>query len=173
LGEQVTRRLWLGLFVGFIGVMAVIWDRFAVTGAGILHGLAFAAMCLFGITVGTIYQRKYCSRIDPVSGTAVQYIVCAPAVFAAAALTETMRVDWTAELIASVVWMGAGLSAGTFLIFLWLLKRQGAARVSGLFYLVSPLTALLGWLLFGEVLGALTVAGMLVAVAGVAWGRRQ
>lgn len=172
LGERVTRSLWIGLGFGFLGVALVIVDRFSVTGTGVVHGIVYALLCLFGITAGTIYQRRYCSAIHPVTGCVVQYAVSAPVVCAVALATESMHVVWSAELIASVVWMGAMLSAATFLIFLWLLRRHGATRTSGLFYLVSPITAVLGWLIFGEVLGPLTIAGMAIAVVGVALARR-
>lgn len=172
LGEQVTRRLWLGLAFGCAGVLLVIVDRSAISGEAIVQGILFALVSLVGLTGGTIYQRRYCTPINPVTGSAVQYMVSAPAVAIVAFATERMHVVWSAELIVSVVWMGAVLSAGTFLIFLWLLKRRGAARASGLFYMVAPITAVAGWLLFDEVLGPVAIAGMAVAIAGVALARR-
>ena len=172
LGEKVTSRLWIGLVLGFLGVTLVIVDRFSVTGTGILNGIFYALTCLIGFSSGVIYQRRYCTPINPVTGSAVQYMVSLPAVLLVALATESMHVVWSAELIASILWMGAGLSAGSFLVFLWLMRRHGAAWISSLFYLVAPITAVLGWFIFDEVLGPIAVAGMAIAILGVVLARR-
>jgi drug/metabolite transporter (DMT)-like permease len=67
-----------------------------------------------------------------------------------------------------MAWLVLALSVGAILLLLTLLRRGSATRVTSLFYLVPPATALEAWLLLDERLGALEVAGMLVAVAGVA-----
>jgi drug/metabolite transporter (DMT)-like permease len=53
-----------------------------------------------------------------------------------------------------------------------LLRRGTASSVSSLLYLVPPVTALETWLLFGERLAALSVAGVAVTALGVALAAR-
>jgi drug/metabolite transporter (DMT)-like permease len=57
----------------------------------------------------------------------------------------------------------AAISALTVLI-----RRGAATRVAGLFYLVPPVTAIIAYVVFGEVLTPLAIAGMAVAILGVA-----
>ena len=42
------------------------------------------------------------------------------------------------------------------------------SKVASLFYLVPPVTALMSFFMFGEILGWVQLAGMAIAVAGVA-----
>jgi len=53
------------------------------------------------------------------------------------------------------------------LIMLWLLQRHATVRVSSLFFLTPALSTVEGAVLFGERLGALAVAGLAIALAGV------
>lgn len=49
-----------------------------------------------------------------------------------------------------------------------LIQRGAATRVTSLLYLVPPMTALLAWLLFDEVLTASMLVGMVLTAVGVA-----
>ena len=61
-----------------------------------------------------------------------------------------------------------GLSLGAIWLLYFLIQHQAAARVVSLFYLTPPITALMAWLMFGEELSPLALAGMAVCVVGVA-----
>jgi drug/metabolite transporter (DMT)-like permease len=74
----------------------------------------------------------------------------------------------TTELVLGAAWLVLALSVGAILLLLTLLRRGSATRVTSLYYLVPPATALEAWLLLDERLGAVELAGMVVAVAGVA-----
>ncbi len=54
-----------------------------------------------------------------------------------------------------------------------LIRREGAAKASALMLMTPPLTAIQGWLIFGETLDALQIAGFVLALIGVqvAWRR--
>jgi drug/metabolite transporter (DMT)-like permease len=67
-----------------------------------------------------------------------------------------------------MAWLVIGLSVGAVLLLLTLLRRGSATRVTSLLYLVPPATALEAYALFGEALGAVELAGMGLAVLGVA-----
>ena len=54
------------------------------------------------------------------------------------------------------------------MLLYWLIGRGEAARVSSLFFLVPPATALVAWPLFGETFGPLALTGMVVTAIGVA-----
>jgi drug/metabolite transporter (DMT)-like permease len=171
LGERVGRRAWAGLLLGVTGVALVVLPGTLDAGTGTALPLAGVVACLVALaaaTAGTLYQKRHGAGVPLLSGTAVQYGACTVAFAVLAPATETMRVRVTGELVAGMAWLVVALSVGAVLLLLTLLRRGSAARVSSLFYLVPPATALEAYLLLGERLGLVELAGMLLAVAGVA-----
>ena len=86
----------------------------------------------------------------------------------AALLFETRPIDWTGELVFALLWLMIVLSLGAIPLLYLLLRRGDASRVSSLFFLVPPTTAMIAWPLFGERLGPVEILGMALTVAGVA-----
>jgi len=102
------------------------------------------------------------------SGAAAQYAATSVVLLALAVTTESMDVHWTGAFVASLAWLILALSVGAVLLLLTLLRRGSAVRVSSLFYLVPPATALEAYVLLGERLSPVQLLGMLLAVCGVA-----
>ncbi|CAA9495406.1 MAG: Permease of the drug/metabolite transporter (DMT) superfamily [uncultured Solirubrobacteraceae bacterium] len=170
LGERVGRVQWAGLALGLLGVVLVVLPGTLGGGPGGLPAVGLAA-CVVGLaatTAGTLYQKRHGAQVPLLAGTAVQYATCAAFFAVLAPLTESMEVTWTGELLAAMAWLVLALSVGAILLLLTLLRRGSASRVSSLFYLVPPATAVEAYLLFGERLGPLELLGMGLAVAGVA-----
>ena len=71
LGERVSLRQWLGLLLGFVGVTLVLWNKLGL-GEAPLWGYGFSFLSLLGITIGTLYQKRYCSTMDWRSGGVIQ-----------------------------------------------------------------------------------------------------
>jgi drug/metabolite transporter (DMT)-like permease len=166
LGERVTPRQWLGLGLGVIGVYLVVHGR--TEGEAPLIAWIAASVGLVGITIGTLYQKRFGSGIDWRSGFFVQY-AAAGLLFGLAALAfETRQVQWSGELVIALAWLVFVLSFGAIWLLYFLIKRQAATRVVSLFYLTPPFTALMAYALFDERLGLLALAGMAVCAAGVA-----
>lgn len=165
LSETVTARQWAGLAMGFAGVALVVWEKAAFEG---VPAGAFAAAfgALFAITIGTIYQKRFCAGADLLAGNAIQLGVSAVLLGAATLAFETGATDWTGDLVFAIGWQVIVLSAFSFVLFYWLLRQSAATRVTGLFYLMAPSTAVQGYLLFDERFGTVGLAGMAVAVAG-------
>jgi drug/metabolite transporter (DMT)-like permease len=165
-GERVTPRQWGGLALGILGVYLIVQDKTAGEQAG---ALAWAAVvtALLSITGGTLYQKRHGGDIDWRSAFLVQY-ASAGAVFAAGAvLFETRAVEWTGELVFALAWLVLVLSLGAVWLLYFLIRRAAASRISSLFYLTPPATAVMAWALFGERLGPVALVGMAVCVAGV------
>lgn len=171
LRERVAARQWLGLLLGFAGVGLVVGEKLldGATAQSIsAEGMAIATVALLGTTLGTLYQRRFCTDVSLTSGSAIQYIATTAVMLVLALSLESMRVVWSATLIATVAWLVLALSLGAILLLFWLIRQNAASRVASLFYLVPPLTALEAFLLFNERLGLLALGGMALAVAGVA-----
>ena len=87
---------------------------------------------------------------------------------ALAASFESMAIRWTGDFVFAVLWSAIGLSVVGICLYYWLVQRGAAARVTSLIYLSPPTTALMGWALFGEIMSWRALAGMAIAMAGVA-----
>lgn len=167
LGETVTRRNWIGLVLGFAGLVFVVWDKIA-SPAEALWGLAMLVLGLAAITAGTLYQKRFCGEFDVRTGVALQNVMSCIVMLVLAASFETMRIDWTGAFVFAVLWSAIGLSVFGIALYYWLVQRGAAARVTSLIYLSPPTTAVMGWIVFGEVLSWKILAGMALAMAGVA-----
>lgn len=172
LGERVGPRQWAGLVLGFAGVALVLSGKLAVVGLS-AQGLSLAVLALLSITMGTLYQKRYCGQMDLWTGSFVQFaasgLVCLPL-----ALTfETMAVNWSVRFVFALGWLVLVLSLGAISLLHQLIRRGAATRVSALFYLTPPATALLAWGVFGETLDAPAMVGMALAAFGVAMALKR
>jgi len=171
MGEKVSRLQWVGLVLGLIGVAMVLHDRRMVAEGSVLGWIA-SFVSLIGITLGTLYQKRFCGGIDWRTGNTVQYAGAA-VLFGLGAFTfETRVIHWTGELVFALVWLVFVLSIAAVALMYWLIRRSAATGFASLFYLVPAVTALFAYGLFGEKLDALSLAGMLVCAAGVVLANR-
>jgi drug/metabolite transporter (DMT)-like permease len=165
LGERVTPLQWAGLLLGLAGVVLILHDRPMSGDAG--WGWLASGVSLVSITLGTLYQRRYCGKIDWRAGNLVQYVAVMIFFAVAAAVFETNVVHWTGEFVLSVAWLAVVLSIGSIGLLYWLIRRSAATSVASLFYLVPAVTAVMAYVLFGERLDAVAIVGMIACAAAV------
>ena len=166
-GEAVSARRWAGLALGLAGTIAVILSKSSLGDLPLL-GLLFAALALAGITFGTLYERKFGLRQHPVTASMVQCGVALLVVLPLACAFEPMRLHVTAGLIGSLAYLVLANSILAITLLLAMIRVGEASRVSALFFLVPPITALLAWAVLGETLPPAGWAGLAVSAAGVA-----
>ncbi len=167
LGDTLTRRQWAGFVVGFAGLVLTVAKTFDLGGMP-LFGLMTCLCALFAITFGTIYQKRHTVGVDSRVGALVQFIATAAVAGVVSALFETGEVEWHPRFVFALAWLCFALSLGAISILWYLIKRGAAARVASLFYLVPPVTAVEGYLLFGETLHVAQMVGIATTAIGVA-----
>jgi drug/metabolite transporter (DMT)-like permease len=171
IGESVRPRQWLGLFLGLTGVALVVYAKITLVGVT-PQAIAYCLFALLSITAGTMYQRRYCPRFDLRTGTVIQFAATVAVLLPFAVVFEGFSpslnsVQWTPSFIGALLWSVFALSIGAIFLLFTLLRRSDATAVTSLMYLTPPTTAVMAWLMFGEVFSLLGVIGMAVAVAGV------
>jgi len=166
LGERVRALQWLGLALGIAGVYLIVRDK-ATTGGATPFAWTAGVVALAGITVGTLYQKRFGGGIDWRPALCIQYAAALLMFTAGAFAFETRAVQWTPQFIFAIGWLVLVLSFGAVWLLYYLIRRAAATRVVSLFYLTPPVTALMAWLLFDERLAPLALVGMAVCVAGV------
>jgi drug/metabolite transporter (DMT)-like permease len=165
LGERVMPLQWAGLLLGLAGVVLILHDRPMGGDAG--WGWLASGVSLVSITLGTLYQRRYCGQIDWRAGNLVQYIAVAIFFGVGAWLFESNVVHWTSEFILALLWLAVVLSIGSIGLLYWLIRRSAATSVASLFYLVPAVTAVMAYVLFGERLDTIAIIGMVACAAAV------
>lgn len=167
LKERVLPKQWLGLVLGFVGLIMVIGEK--AFSHQLPSKLAIIAVlwALLSSTYGTIYQKFHCSSMPLLSGTAIQYATTALVMLVGMLLFETPSIEWTHEFVFAMAWLVIALSIGAILLLLYLIRHYTTSRVTSLFYLVPPATAIEAFILFDEELGVVAILGMLVVATGV------
>ena len=166
LGEIVRARQWSGFVIGTVGVTLVSW-RYIDDLDSTLTGVALCVVAVMGMSLGTIYQKRYCAQMNLLTESCIQFLAAALFMVLIAGALEEGQIDWTGEFIFALGWLVVVLSLGAMTL-LWLLVRaQAATQVASLFFLVPPVTALIAWPLFGETLTIKSVIGMVLVVLGI------
>jgi drug/metabolite transporter (DMT)-like permease len=165
-GRGVSLAQWGGLALGLGGLTLVVWHKL---GGGELHlaNLALAILALLSITIGTLYQKRFVKPCDVRSASWIQ-LAAAVLVSLPIALFEREAVVWHPQMIGALAWSVLVLTLGGNSLLYLLIQRGAATEVTSLMYLVPPCTAVLAWLLFGEVFTWSMVIGMLLTAGGVA-----
>ena len=171
LGERLTKRQWCGLLLGLLGISLVLGSKLEL-GSTLFSGFGVGALvsvmaALMGISLGTLYQKRYCTSMPLLSGAVIQYMAAGALLGVGALLFESREVEWSTTFILTLGWLVLILSIAAILLLMALIKKGEASRVASLFYLVPPVTALQAWWLFDERLPLLGLAGMVIAIMGV------
>lgn len=165
-GGRITGRQWIGLGLGFAGLVLVVLRKLGQGGEVSVQTMALALMALLSITAGTLYQKRFVAPCDVRSASAVQMAAAVLVTLPFAAL-ETDSIHWNLYSGGAMAWSVLALSLGGSSLLYMLIQRGTATAVTSLLYLVPPCTAVMAWLLFSEPITLVTVLGIGLTAAGV------
>ncbi|WP_085906306.1 DMT family transporter [Kiloniella majae] len=167
LKEKITTRQWIGLILGVSGVILVVWAKLE-NGLGTPLGVSIAVLALFGISIGTVYQKRFCGEMDLRTGAVIQYAAASIPTGILAYFTESMIINWTGEMVFAMFWLVVVLSVGAISLLYVLIRKGAASKVSSMFFLVPPTAAFMAWVLYDETFRSTALVGMTMTVIGVA-----
>jgi len=164
--QRLSRMQWAGLAAGFAGVLLVVWRKL---GSGDVNAwnLGLTVFALASITVGTLYQKRHVLACDVRTANFVQLLSALGVTAPLALLLETEPIDLAPGFYLAMGWAVLVSTVGGSSLLFMLIARGAASRVTSLFYLTPPCTALMAWALFGEPLSGLTLAGLALTALGV------
>jgi drug/metabolite transporter (DMT)-like permease len=159
---SAARFLGLGLALG--GLVLVVYQsiglaRFSPTGVG------FALAALGCMTVGAILQKGV--RQPPATVLPLQYGVSLLLCFACLGV-EPFHVEWSPAFLIQLAWMGLVISVAATLLFYRLIRAGNLVNVTSLFYLVPACTAAMDYVVLGDPMAPLSLAGMAAILLGLA-----
>jgi drug/metabolite transporter (DMT)-like permease len=165
LGEQLRRTQIAGLLTGLVGVVLVLGP--SIDAQIPTPAIIAILIALMGSTTATLLQKKLGADIPLISGTAYQYLFSGCVLGLIALATQETSITWNLRFTLAFVWLILILSVGAILLLLWLLNTGSAAKVSSLFYLVPPATAIEAFFLFGEKVNTQGFLGIGITALGV------
>ena len=165
LGESLRRGQVIGLLTGLLGVVLVLGP--SLESEIPMPAIIAILVALIGSTSATLLQKKLGADIPLISGTAYQYLFSGCVLGMIALATQETSITWSLRFTAAFVWLVLVLSVGAILLLLWLLNTGSAAKVSSLFYLVPPATAIEAFFLFGEKVNTKGFLGIGITALGV------
>lgn len=165
-GEAISARMWIGLALGLVGAGIVIMARSSIAAPSVF-GFLFCALGLAGITIGSLWEKRFGLTHHPVTTSLIGFTAGLAFVAPLMLATERMEVNWTWEFTAALAYLVIGNSVIAVGLLLAMIRAGDVGKVSALFYLVPPMAAVLAWFLLGEVMPPLAWGGMAVAAVGV------
>lgn len=169
MGESVSPRQWLGFGVGGLGVGLAVVDQSHFS----LAGLLLCVVGLLGLSLGTVYQKRFTPAVDPRASTALHLLIAAPFAGVLAVLTGSFHVTDAARFGGALVWMVLINSIGAFLLLNTMMLRWETSRVSRFFFAIPAVTAIMAWLVIDQPLRPLTIAGLGVGLVGMVLASRR
>lgn len=167
LGETISRKHWISMVIGGVGLLLVLGPKFDISGTGITAiTVAVALVSVAAISLGTVYQKRFAVKTDLLAATIWQY-VGALLVTTPLSLFETWHIVWSGELVFALVWLVLVLSVGAVLLLMLLIREGAVSQVASLFYLVPVATAVESYFLFNETLTLVQIAGMALIIGAV------
>lgn len=170
LKEIPTRRIWLGLALGVVGVFCVIQPALSAVGdasftiGAIMTGL----LAVLSITFGTILQKTSIAAVDIRVSSVLQNIGTVLFTGLFVWIRGEHRWVWSPQLWASLLWASVVLTCIGTVLLLWIIRRGQVAKAASLMFLAPPLAAVEAYVLFGDKLGLVQLAGFALALIGVA-----
>jgi drug/metabolite transporter (DMT)-like permease len=172
LGQYVSGRQWLGLGLGLSGVAVVTLADAAAGGDVPWWAYAVPLLGMLSLVAATFLESRSRSRVAPSVSLTVHCVTSAVLFSALALATGAAAPPAQGDFWLAVAWL-VGLSTfGGYGLYWLILKRSGVTEVNTLMFLMAPVTAVWGALMFGEPFGVQTAVGLAACLAAVVIVRR-
>ena len=165
LGERVTWRQWIGIILGFGGTLLVL----GIDALEAFPMIALTASCvaLLAITAGTLWQKKLSMDMPLSVNNIYQSFSASIFLLILSFSLESPFINFTTSFVLAMAWQIIAVSFGAFTILMFLIKKGSASKTSALFFLIPPLSAVMGWLFVEETLTTYDLIGLCIATFGV------
>ena len=166
--ERLKGRQWVGMLVGFGGIVVLFATDIAETSESAWRMGALVLLAPLAVTISTTLIKLRASAASSVLLNRDSMLIGGVTLLLLSFVTERGEpIHFTAAAVWSVLYLALAGSVVTFGSFLWLLRTVPAYRLS-LWNYVTPVLALwLGAITLGEYVGPTTLAGTALVNVGV------
>ena len=171
LGETWSWRLGLGITASLAGVMTVITqgDLAALTGLALNYGelLLFGAVASW--TTYTILGKIVMKKVKPALATTVSTLIGAGFLVLASLGEGAWHTlpGLSGQVMAELVYLAVFATVAAFIMFNVGIARIGASKASAYINLMPVNAMLIAWLVYGETITVMHLAGMVLVITGV------
>ena len=164
LSEEKSNKIILGLILGFIGVFFVISQK--IDNIELSIGILYSFIALLGLSIGNLYQKKFCLNMNLFSGGAIQTLSSTLLVIPFLYF-EDIRVVWNGDFILALMYMSIGVSIGALSLLYIMIKKTDVSKVSSIFYLVPISAAFISYILFNVKIDLVTMLGIIIVLFAI------
>ena len=164
--EKMTKMRFLGVVLGFLGILVLIgspisgsiWAHLAILAAGISYALA------------SIFGKRFAQMGVKPMATATGQVICSAIILLPFALI--LERPWTNaspsfHVIQAMIAMISLSTAFAYFLYFRILSTAGATNVALVTLLIPPFAVLLGILFLNETLTLQQITGMFIITAGL------
>lgn len=162
LGESVSIKAWFGLLFGLVGVALVLGFDSEIN-KNELIGFLFAVLGLLGMSFGSLYQKKYCSNMNLITGGVIQTFVSAIVVLPLLYF-EDIRVSFNGEFIIALFYMSVIASIGVMSLLYYMIRHGEVSKVSSLFYLLPVVSVLVAYFVLDNKIESNVFIGIIIVL---------
>jgi drug/metabolite transporter (DMT)-like permease len=176
-GERPHGWTWLGLAIGFLGIVLLVWPDLAAggeVGSGFLAGVVGLQLACLTWSLGSAYERRRGAEGEhTLGGAAVEMLVgglVLTLIGTGAGEWQRLGISWrSGAAFAYLVFVGSivGYSA-----YIFTLKHLPVSTISLYSYINPIIAVILGVMLAGESFGMRSLVASGIVLAGVAVVRR-
>lgn len=171
-GERLSRRQLMGLCVGFLGIILLVWPDLHLDGSGswqFAAGVLALQIACLGWSAGSVYQRRQPHKVEPVTGSAFQMLFGGLTMMTLGSATgEWQALSFTPRTAGALVYLIVAGSLIGFVAYVYALTHLKTSFVS-LYAYVNPVVAVaLGTLILDEPFGWRLVVSVAIILIGMA-----
>lgn len=169
--HHISRRGQIGLGLGIVGLVVLLWPKLMATGQ---MGRRELWYCLslnlgsFSWALGSVLSKVWQSGEDPISATAWQVTFAGIAnMLFALVVGDFSRVAWTTRGVAAVLYLVVGGSWIGYTSYIWILNHVPSSKASTYAYVNPVVAVFLGWLVLHEPIDRFILMGSAIVVVSV------
>jgi drug/metabolite transporter (DMT)-like permease len=171
-GEDTNQYQWMGLALGFLGVFVTVASRMNFDSLTSVWSYLIPLGSVVAITIANLIQRrmdikKESSKLPVDLALFYQSFATTLALALPAIFIEKLTTQWAPEFIYTLIWLILAVSLGAYAIMYLLIERIDATRMASLFYLGPPVTMLMAWIAFGDMVKTMDIVGLAMVFIGV------
>ncbi|KAA3616850.1 MAG: hypothetical protein D8M58_17770 [Calditrichaeota bacterium] len=168
--EKISLKKATGVFVGFVGIVIIFWDKiefedsskFAIWGM-----VAFLIGPIFS-SLGTILAKKASNTINPITLNTLPMLYTSISFLIISYFYESdLQPVFDAYAIFSILYLALFGTAIAFVLYFWMLKNTSPVLMSMITYVTPPLALIWGWVIFDETISPILILGLLIIFFGI------
>jgi drug/metabolite transporter (DMT)-like permease len=170
-GARLRVKQWLGLSIGFAGIVVLVWPDLVSSGASardFIWGTVAVQIACLGWAIGSSYTRRHVMPGDVLGAAAMQMIFGGMFMLLAGSLIgEWGRIGFNGRTSLAVAYLTLAGSVIAFAAYSYALQHLDLAIVSLYTYVNPVIAVVLGTLMLGEPFGIRMLVAAGIIVVGV------